>query len=183
MNQIPEDQRPSGELAFLDKSTKKDLITQGYMDQDGVISGAGKHLIPLLLETIKTAKAMRKFTVAFLAEDEAGVADFDLNSVFEAFYQAVNKARTDLHEEGYENVEDRYGELILPQMDWIFCVQYSAWMAQNIAFDMLMKDPRAFDENHPDVDFSTLKLFREIIIERKAKWSLKIVDKALAPIG
>jgi hypothetical protein len=185
MNQTPQlthHPKPTEEFGSLNPSIKKDLIAKGYMDQTDRPIGAGKHLVPLLIETLKATRALFNFTAAMFDENEELMAQLDPQPVFESFHQVQSKVRVDLLADGFEHVEDRFRDVILPQMNWVFCSQYSAWMARQVMLDLVMKDIRAFDEDHPDGELYTLQVFREFVKEKGAVWALSIVEKGIETV-
>ncbi len=179
-NEPTEEEGVSDKDSFLLNSSRAELIALNYLDHDGFPIGPGKHLIPLLIETLKISRAISDYLTATFSDDESAAAKWDPESVFKSFYIAQTDAMAGLRADGYEQVEDLVFELIFPHMNWNFCLQYSNWMALMSAFDMLDRDIRAFDGDHPDGVIFTLRTFHALVKEKGAKWSIKIAEKALA---
>lgn len=156
-----------------------ELQSMGYLDPEGKPSGAGKHLIPLLLETFKATKEIFDYDVELMRLDIDEEPSADPNEIIKSFYMAIRAAVQALQEDGYENPADLAHELILPHMDWMFCVQYACWSAMMTPIDVLSIDIKAFDENNPNRVEDILRAFLQVAREKGAKWSISITQKAL----
>lgn len=166
------------EQNFLTQHTLE-LQTAGYLNHEGEPIGAGKHLIPLLLETFKATKDIFDHGVELMSLDVDEEPETDPNEIIKSFYMAIRAAVQSLQDDGYENPADLAHELILPHMDWMFCIQYACWSAMMNPIDVLSVDIRAFDENNPNRVDDILRAFLQVARDRGAKWSIKIAEKAL----
>ena len=159
-----------------------ELQALGYLDPQGKPVGAGEHLVPLLLQTLKATKSMFDHNVELMGLDIDEEPSTDSNEIIKSFYLAIKDTTEALAGAGYENPADLAFELILPHMDWIFCVQYACWSAMMTPIDVLSVDIRAFDEDNPNRVEDTLRAFLQVAREREAKWSIKITEKALRQV-
>jgi hypothetical protein len=170
-------------MNLLQPSIKKELMKRGYMDHAENPMGVGNHLIPVLVETLKTGKTIMNYTSAIMADDEDRMQTFDIQECFQSFHFKLNATMDTLSNDGYENPIELYCDVLLPHMNWVFCMHYCVWMARQIPIDLLTKDIDVFEENHPDGGIQIIRLFREVAQEKNAAWALRVADRALDMIG
>ncbi|MFM2221090.1 MAG: hypothetical protein RLZZ553_838 [Verrucomicrobiota bacterium] len=183
MNEEQQNQKPTMAMNQLQPSTRKDLMTRGYMDHSGNPIGAGIHLIPVLVETLNTVRTMMNYSSAMMVDDEDRAQEFDIQAIFQSFHFKLSTTMEALSHDGYRNPIELYADVLLPHMDWAFCMQYCGWMARQMPIDLLSKDINVFEEDHPEEGFQIIRLFREVAQEKNAAWALRVADKAIKVIG
>ncbi len=99
--------------------------------------------------------------------------------IIQAFHEEVARTIEALSRDGYENTADLAYELILPHLNWEFCIQYTLWRAWARPFDVLVINENAFSEDNPNQVKDALKAFLQVAREKDLKWSAKVAEKAL----
>ena len=173
------DNSPSREERLLAQHAP-DLKAKGYLSTEGVPIGAGIHLIPLLMETFKATKRIFDHSLELIRLEPGEEPTADPNEIIKAFYLAISDTTQALQKDGFENPADLAFELILPHMDWIFCIHYAYWSAQTNPFDVLYVNPEAFSEDNPNNVKDTLNALLQHARAKEAKWTIKVTEKALS---
>ena len=155
----------------------------GYFDPEDQPIGAGKHLIPMLLETYRATKMISAHGLEVFQLEEDKETSIDPDEVIESFYEEICKTVQALQENGYDNAADMLFELIFPHMDFIFCIHYACWSAMMNPIDVAFYNLKIFDVDNPNRIEDTLRAFLQVAQEKEAKWSIKITEKALWPYG
>jgi hypothetical protein len=183
MNEEQQNQKRTIAMDILQPSTKKDLMKRGYIDHSENPIGAGTYLIPVLVETLKTVTTIMNYSSAIIADDEDRMLEFDIQAIFQSFHSKLTRTMEVLSNDSYGNPIELYGDVLLPHMNWVFCMHYCSWMARQMPIDLLTKDIDVFEEDHPDGGIQIIRLFREVAQEKNAAWALRVADKALEMIG
>lgn len=160
-----------------------DLQSMGYLDSQGRPIGLGTHLVPLFLKTLETKRAIIFHNSEMINLEDGDAPSIDYSQLFQDFYKEIHKTTETLQKAGYHNAPDLAFELILPQMDFLFCTHYAYWSAMMSAFDVITVDSNALDENNPNDLRDTLRAFLQVAEEKKAKWSIEITKKSLNKLG
>ncbi|MEN9992006.1 MAG: hypothetical protein RLZZ224_1708 [Verrucomicrobiota bacterium] len=183
MNEEQHNQKRTMAMVPLQPSTKKDLMKRGYMDHSENPIGAGIHLIPVLVETLKSVRTMMNYQSAIIDGDEDRMQELDIQAFFQSFHSKLTTTMEALSNDGYQNPIELYSDVLLPHMSWAFCMQYCGWMARQMPIDLLSKDINVFEEDHPEEGFQIIRLFREVAQEKNAAWALRVADKTIEAIG
>lgn len=168
---------------------KDSLKKSGYVDSDGIPSGAGIHLIPLLKETFIILEKHFFLRSAAISEPEIPLEekahppidekDEDCFDLIKKLYLTIRKTITDLRQAGFDEPDALAFELIIPQMNWMFCLDYAYWSAMTNPIEIADRYEFAFQYDHPDEPFGTISAFLEFAKEKNAIWSIKITEKGL----
>ena len=154
----------------------RELRAMGYLDPDSNPIGPGKHLIPLLLKTFKATKLIFDHGVEALQLEPDEDSSQDTGPIIQAFHEETARTVEALIRDGYKNAADLTHELILPHLDWVFCIDYTLWCAWTCPLDIVMIDENAFQDGQLEI---TLKAFLQHARDKGLKWSAKIAEKSL----
>lgn len=157
----------------------QELRSVGYLDSNSNPIGLGKHLIPLLLKTFKATNLIFDHGVEALQlepDEEPGQNPYP---IIQAFHEEVARTIEALSRDGYENAADLAYELILPHLNWVFCIHYTMLCAWARPFDVLVVNENAFSEDNPNQVKDALEAFLQVARKKNLKWSAKVAEKAL----
>jgi hypothetical protein len=165
---------------------RTELEEMGYLNSEGNPISAGIHLIPLLKETLIIVTKHIHLCGAAMNEQDNQETETDESSEGESsmglaqnLNAIIQKTISNLQEDGFDQPDTLAFELIIPHMNWLFCLHYSYCGALGHAFDIIERYEHAFDENHEDQLIGTVSAFLEFAKEKNATWSAKIAEKGL----